>query len=340
MTVHANVCCVCSGLPSHCEIRTSICYHCAITMSYQVVILGGGPAGLTAGIYAARSGFSTVVLEQALPGGQILNASHVENYPGFDNGVSGFELGQAMHRQVEKAGAETLMTEVSGLDPATDTAPGQLHTVKTSEGDVQGLTLIIATGSRYRTLDVPGEAEHLGKGVSYCATCDGAFFRGKKVAVIGGGDTALTDALELTAFASEVTVVHRRDELRATAALQSNARKSPKISFIWNSVVEGIEGDPVVTTLRLRNTRDAIISDVAVDGVFVAVGSVPSTEFLGDSVPQDEFGCIITNELMETAIAGVFAAGDVRHDSARQVITAAGDGATAALSARRYINSL
>ncbi len=309
-------------------------------MSYQVVVLGGGAAGLTAGIYGARSGFSTVILEQALPGGQILNASHVENYPGFDEGVSGFELGQSMHRQAEKTGAETLTVEVSGVEFAADDTPGGLHTVRTSEGDVQGLAVIIATGSRYRTLDVPGEAEHLGRGVSYCAICDGAFFRGKRVAVIGGGDTALTDALELTAFASEVTVVHRRDELRAGMALQANAQNSPKINFIWNSVVESIEGDPVVNTLHLRNRKDDIISEVAVDGVFVAVGSVPSTDFLGDSVPLDEFGCVITNDLMETTIAGVFAAGDVRHNSARQVITAAGDGATAALSARRYINSL
>lgn len=309
-------------------------------MDYRVVILGAGPAGLTAGLYAARSGFSTVVVEQALPGGQIVNASHVENYPGFDNGVSGFDLGQSMHRQAEKAGAETMMTEVTGVTLATDGASGGVHTVHTTDGDIQATALIIATGSRYRTLDVPGEADHLGKGVSYCATCDGAFFREKKVAVVGGGDTALTDALELTAFASEVTVVHRRDELRASEALQANARKSRKISFMWNSVVESIEGDPVVTTLRLRNTKDDIISEVKVDGVFVAVSSVPSTGFLGDSVPLDEFGCVITSDLMETSIAGVFAAGDVRHNSARQVITAAGDGATAALSARRYINSL
>lgn len=309
-------------------------------MDYRVVILGAGPAGLTAGLYAARSGFSTAIVEQTLPGGQIVNASHVENYPGFDHGVLGFELGQSMHRQAEKAGAETVMSEVTGVTLAAGGASGGTHTVHTSDGDVQATALIIATGSRYRTLDVPGEVDHLGKGVSYCATCDGAFFRDKKVAVIGGGDTALTDALELTAFASEVTVVHRRDELRASEALQANARRSSKISFLWNSVVAGIEGDPVVTTLRLRNTKDDIISEVKVDGVFVAVGSVPSTGFLGDSVPLDEFGCVITSDLMETSIAGVFAAGDVRHNSARQVITAAGDGATAALSARRYINSL
>ena len=306
-------------------------------MVYQVVILGGGPAGLSAAIYAARSGLSTVVVEKAFPGGQIANASHVENYPGFADGVSGMELGQLMHRQAEAQGAETMMAEVSALEPGIG---GRPHTVKTSESDVQGVTVIVATGSRYRMLDVPGEVELTGRGVSYCATCDGPFYRGKKVAVIGGGDTAITDALELTTFASEVTVVHRRDALRAGMALQTKALNSPKIKFAWNSVVEGVMGDPVVDSLRLRNTGDGIISELAIDGVFVAVGSVPSTGFLKDTVPLDESGSVVTNDVMETNIAGVFAAGDVRHNSARQVITAAGDGATAALSARRYISSL
>ncbi|TFH35205.1 MAG: thioredoxin-disulfide reductase, partial [Dehalococcoidia bacterium] len=285
----------------------------------------------------ARSGLSTVVVEKAFPGGQIANASHVENYPGFADGVSGMELGQLMHRQAEAQGAETMMAEVSALEPGIG---GRPHTVKTSESDVQGVTVIVATGSRYRMLDVPGEVELTGRGVSYCATCDGPFYRGKKVAVIGGGDTAITDALELTTFASEVTVVHRRDALRAGMALQTKALNSPKIKFAWNSVVEGVMGDPVASSLRLRNTGDGIISELAIDGVFVAVGSVPSTGFLKDTVPLDESGSVVTNDVMETDIAGVFAAGDVRHNSARQVITAAGDGATAALSARRYISSL
>jgi thioredoxin reductase (NADPH) len=306
-------------------------------MSYQVVVLGGGPAGLSAAIYAARSGYSTVIVEKAFPGGQIANASRVENYPGFADGVSGMELGQLMHRQAESQGAQTMMADVSALQPGVGSG---LHTAKTSEGDVQGVAVIIATGSRYRLLDVPGETELAGRGVSYCATCDGPFYRGKRVAVVGGGDTAITDALELTHFASEVTVVHRRGELRASAALQAKALNSPKIKFAWNSVVEAVHGENVVEALRLRNTRDGIISELAVDGVFVAVGSVPSTGFLGETVPLDDSGCVITNDLMETSIAGLFAAGDVRHNSARQVITAAGDGATAALSARRYISSL
>ncbi|MBE9506080.1 MAG: FAD-dependent oxidoreductase, partial [Chloroflexi bacterium] len=179
-----------------------------------------------------------------------------------------------------------------------------------------------------------------GRGVSYCATCDGPFYRGKKVAVIGGGDTAITDALELTAFASQVTVIHRRDELRASRALQEKARNNPKVVFLWNSVVDEVVGDSVVSSLRLKSTKSGRISELPVDGVFVAVGSVPSTGFLNGALALDEAGCIIVNDQMETDIAGVFAAGDVRHNSARQVITAAGDGATAALSARRYISSL
>ncbi len=307
--------------------------------AYDVVILGAGPAGLSAAIYAARSGFATVVVEKSFPGGQIANASHVENYPGFKDGVSGFDLGQFMHAQAEKAGAETVMAEVLALAPAAG-GKSPMHVVTTSEGELHASAVIVATGARYRTLDVAGEKELAGKGVSYCATCDGPFYRGKRVAVIGGGDTALTDALELTAHATGVTVVHRREELRASQALQRKAFDNPKVHFAWNSVVERIEGESAVTGVRLRNTRDGIISTVPVDGVFVAVGSVPSTGFLGSVLPLDEAGCIITNEQMETSIAGVFAAGDVRHDSARQVVTAAGDGATAALSARRYISSL
>jgi thioredoxin reductase (NADPH) len=230
------------------------------------------------------------------------------------------------------------MAEVLSLAPNAGGKPVRL--VTTSEGELQASAVIVATGARYRTLDVAGESSLMGKGVSYCATCDGPFYRGKRVAVIGGGDTALTDALELTAHASDVTIIHRRDALRASQALQQKVFENSKIHFAWNSVVERIEGESAVTGVRLRNAGDGIISSVPVDGVFVAVGSVPSTGFLGSTLPLDETGCIITNELMETSIAGVFAAGDVRHDSARQVVTAAGDGATAALSARRYISSL
>ncbi|MBN1856230.1 MAG: thioredoxin-disulfide reductase [Dehalococcoidia bacterium] len=309
-----------------------------MSTQYDVVVAGAGPAGLSAGMYAARSGLKTAVIEVGFPGGQISNAALVENYPGFADGVSGMELGQLMHRQAEKSGAETITAELSGLVPGG--GAGGSHLLKTSEGDITATAVIVATGARYRLLEVPGEVELTGRGVSYCATCDGPFYREKKVAVIGGGDTAITDAIELTTFASKVSVIHRRNELRASVAVQEKARSNPKIEFVWDSVVEEVVGDPMVSSLRLKNTKSGIISELSVDGVFVAVGSVPSTGFLHDVLPLDESGCIITNEQMETDIAGVFAAGDVRHGSARQVITAAGDGATAALSARRYISSL
>jgi thioredoxin reductase (NADPH) len=310
-----------------------------MSRDYQVAIIGAGPAGLAAGLYAARSGLRTIILEMAFPGGQIANAARVENYPGFADGISGMELGQYMHRQAEEAGAESVTAEVSSLVLAMRGSGGR-HLVKTSEEDISADAVIVATGARYRLLGVDGETELTGKGVSYCATCDGPFYRGKKVAVVGGGDTAVTDALELTTFADQVTLIHRRDELRAGEVLQEKARNNPKVDFLWNAVVEQVVGEPVVRYLRLKDTKNGTIFELPVDAVFVAVGSVPSTGFLGGVLPLDESGCIITNEQMETDIAGVFAAGDVRHNSARQVITAAGDGATAALSARRYISSL
>lgn len=304
---------------------------------YEVVILGGGPAGLAAGIYSARSGLSTLMVEKGFPGGQIVNSSLVENYPGMHEGVSGMDLGQRMHTHAEQAGAETELAEVTGLVRG---AVGEPHRVVTSEGDVLGTTVIIATGTQWGMLNVPGEAELAGRGVSYCATCDGLFYKGKKVVVVGGGDTAITDALELAKFASEVTVIHRRDELRATQVLQDKAMKDPRIKFIWSSVVDGIEGNPSVSAVNVRNRKNDTVSRMAIDGVFIAVGSFPMTGFLKDVVALDEAGSVIIDEQMATEVAGIFAAGDVRHGSVRQVIAAAGDGAAAALSARRYINSL
>jgi len=305
----------------------------AMERNYQVIIIGGGPAGLTAGLYCARSKLNTLLIERGVIGGQITYADRVENYPGFPQGISGIELGQLMHQQATAYGLQTLLAEVTSL------VPNQLHNlVSTSEGKFVAESVIIASGSQFRKLRVPGEAELLGKGVSYCATCDGPLFRDKAVAVIGGGDAALTEALYLSKFASKVLVIHRRNQLRASKILQEKAMVEPKIEFIWDTLVAQIEGEGVVRQLRLKKTKDVTIATLPVAGVFVAIGLEPNTSYLKRVLPLDKGGYLITNEVMETEIPGVLAAGDVRHNSARQAITAAGDGATAALSAERFLS--
>ena len=301
--------------------------------TYQVVIIGGGPAGLTAGLYCARSKFSALLIEQGIIGGKITYAERVENYPGFPRSISGIELGQLIHDQAAGYGLETLLAEV------TKVMPRRKHNlVSSSEGEFVAESIIIASGSQFRKLDVPGEDAYVGKGVSYCATCDGPLFKGKTVAVIGGGDSALAEALHLAKFASSVKVIHRRSQLRASKILEERAAAEHKIEFIWDTVVARIEGDGVVGQLRLRNTKNDKISMLELAGVFVAVGSKPNTSQWRGLLPLDEEGYIITNEMMETTVPGVFGAGDVRHNSARQAITAAGDGATAAISAARFLS--
>ncbi|MCJ7576602.1 MAG: thioredoxin-disulfide reductase [Dehalococcoidia bacterium] len=301
--------------------------------SYQAVIIGGGPAGLTAGLYCARSRFNALLIEQGVIGGQITNAERVENYPGFPKGISGIELGQLIHEQATSYGLETLLAEVSTV------VPGQKRNlVNSSEGDFIAESVIIASGSQFRKLGVPGEDKYVGKGVSYCATCDGPLFKGKTVAVIGGGDSAVTEALYLSKFASSVKVIHRRSQLRASKIFEERATAEPKIELIWDTVATGIEGDGVVKQLTLKNIKNDKISVLELAGVFVAIGSKPNSVQWRELLPLDEEGYIITNELMETKISGIFAAGDVRHNSARQAITAAGDGATAAISAARFLS--
>jgi thioredoxin reductase (NADPH) len=305
----------------------------AVDKNYQVVIIGGGPAGLTAGLYCARSRFNGLLIEQAIIGGQITNAERVENYPGFPKGISGIELGQLIHEQATSYGSETLLAEV------TEVVPSQKHNlVNTSEGDFVSESIIIASGSQFRKLGVPGEDQFVGKGVSYCATCDGPLFKGKTVAVVGGGDSAVTEALYLSKFASSVKVIHRRSQLRASKIFEERATTEPKVEFIWDTVVTRIEGDGVVKQLTLKNTGSDKISILELEGVFVAIGSKPNSAQWRGLLPLDEEGYIITNELMETKIPGIFAAGDVRHNSARQAVTAAGDGATAAISAARFLS--
>lgn len=302
---------------------------------YQLIVVGGGPAGLTAGLYSARAGLTVLLIEKEVIGGQIANAYWVDNYPGFPKGISGFGLVQLIQQQAMNHGLETMSGEVTGL-----TSGYGNNMVITTEGDFIAQAVIIAGGLQFRKLEVPGENEFVGRGVSYCATCDGPLFRDKTVAVIGGGDTALTDALSLSKFASRVKVIHRRNQLRASKVLQGKARADPKIEFIWDSVVTEVKGEKKVTDLVLKNTQNGTISLLAVDGVFVAIGLITNTEYLRGVLPLDEWGYIITTELMETTVPGIFAAGDIRHNSVKQAIAAAGDGAVAALSAEKFVGSL
>lgn len=299
---------------------------------YDVVIIGGGPAGLTAGLYTARAKQSSLLIDKMMVGGMITEAARVDNYPGFPEGISGLELGELMHKQATKYGLKTITAGVTAIELQA----GQ-KVIKTTEGDFVARAVIIASGSERQKLGVPGEKEFTGKGVSYCATCDAPFFKERPVAVVGGGDSAIDEALHLTRFASRVTVVHRRDRLRATAVLQEKAFAEPKIEFRWNSVVEAIEGGDFVERVRLRQVISGKKSVLRVAGIFVSVGLKPDTDYLKGVLPLDASGHIITNKNMETEIDGIFAAGDIRAGSIRQAITAAGDGATAAFYAKEFI---
>lgn len=298
---------------------------------YDVIIIGGGPAGLTAGLYTSRAGLKSLLLERGALGGQMVNATLVENYPGFPEGIAGSELGSLMHRQAVRYGLEVVTAELTGV------SEGRPYSVATTGGSFEAAAIIIATGSEYRKLGVPGEERLSGHGVSYCATCDGFFFRDREVAVVGGGDTAITDALELSQHASKVYVIHRRDQLRAEKALQERAFGHPKLDFIWDTVVEEVTGDKVLEVLKLRNVKTGQQSILKVDGVFVAVGLMPNSQLFFNILEIDDAGYIVTDEIMATSAPGIFAAGDIRRNSPRQIAAAVGDGVTAAMSAFKYI---
>jgi len=298
---------------------------------YEVIIIGGGPGGLTAGLYTSRAGLKTLLVERGVFGGQIVNAQRVDNYPGFPDGISGFELASLMHQQAIKYGLETITAEVTGLKS------GHTYGVLTNEGNFEAGAIIIAAGSQYIKLGVAGEEKLLGHGVSYCATCDGFLFRDLDVAVVGGGDTAITDALELSQHASNVYVIHRRDQLRAGQVLQQQGFAQPKLKFVWDTVVEDITGERAVNGIRLHNVKTGEISTLPVAGVFVAIGFEPNSQCFDDIVDVDETKHIITDELMATSVPGIFAVGDIRRNSARQITSAVGDGATAAISAFKYL---
>ncbi|MFC2045241.1 thioredoxin-disulfide reductase [Chloroflexota bacterium] len=299
---------------------------------YNVLIIGGGPAGLSAGIYTSRAGLNSLLIEQALAGGQIMEAELVENFPGFLEGISGMELGQLMYQQAIKYGVKTITAEVTGLE-----LQGEQKLVKSVDDTFIAKVVIIASGAERQKLNVPGEDRLTGKGVSYCATCDAPFFRDLPIAIVGGGNTAITEALHLAKFAAKVTVIHRRDQLRASAIIQERALNELKIDFLWDSVVEEIEGDNSVNQIKLRQVKTGEKSTLEVGGIFISVGIKPNTGYLSDFLELDDSGYIITNDRMETNIPGIFAAGDIRHNSGRQAITAAGDGATAAIYAEKYL---
>ncbi|MBW6516395.1 MAG: thioredoxin-disulfide reductase [Candidatus Cloacimonetes bacterium] len=301
-------------------------------LKYDVAIIGGGPAGLGAAIYSARGGLKTLVIEKGLIGGQILLTADVDNYPGFEETISGYELIEKMQKQALKFNAEFREEEVSAIS-----LEGLCKIVETDKNTYRAKAIIYCAGAHPRKLAVPGEERFTGRGVSYCATCDGALFRDKTVAVIGGGDSAVEEAEFLTRFADKVYLIHRRDQLRAVHAVQERAFKNKKIEFIWDTVVHEIVGEVKVEKLILFNKKKNMIFDLKIDGVFVYVGIIPNNSLIESRIELDSQGFVLTDDNRQTNIPGIFAAGDIIHKVLRQVVTAVSDGATAAFSAEKWI---
>lgn len=299
---------------------------------YDTIIIGGGPAGLSAGLYAARSRMKTLIIERAKYGGQATTTDELENYPGSIKDCTGTNLSERMREQAEEFGTEFVKDEVVEVQ-----LEGEIKEVKTRKAVYKAKTIIIATGAYPRLGGFKNEMELRGRGISYCATCDADFFTDLDIAVVGGGDSAITEAIYLAKFGESVTVIHRRDQLRAAKSLQEKAFKNPKIKFIWDSVVEEAKGDEILESLVLKNVKTGEQSELEVNGCFVFVGYLPISELFKGKINMNERGDIITDEEMRTNIPGVFAAGDVRQKSLRQVITAAADGAIAATNAEHYI---
>ncbi|MGE5313883.1 MAG: thioredoxin-disulfide reductase [Acidobacteriota bacterium] len=307
----------------------------------NVIIIGSGPAGLTAGIYTGRANLSPLIFEGMQPGGQLTITTEVENYPGFPNGIMGPEMMETMRAQALKFGAESMFKEVTSVDfskrPFEIVADEQLYTAS---------AVIVATGASAKLLNIPSEAEYMGYGVSACATCDGFFYRGKEVFVVGGGDTALEEATFLTRFASKVTVIHRRDEFRASKIMQERALKNPKVSVLWDTAVDEVlgkkeDGRKFVTGLKLKHTKTHAITEVAADGLFIAIGHQPNTKLFRGMLDMDEKEYLkVQPGSTRTNIPGVFAAGDVADSVYRQAVTAAGSGCMAAIDAERYLETM
>jgi thioredoxin reductase (NADPH) len=300
---------------------------------FDIAIIGAGPAGLAAGLYAARASRRTVCFESRLIGGQIALTNTVENYPGFPEGVNGIDLAERMERQAIEHGMELRKERVLSLS-----RDEHRFRLQTESDNIRAGAVILTAGADYRRLGVPGEERLTGRGVSYCATCDAPFFRDRPVAVIGGGDAAIDEGLFVARYASEVFLIHRRDQLRAGSILRERAFAEPKFKFVWDSVVESIEGHDEVESVRIRNVRSEELSSLEVSGVFIFIGQVPNSAFLGDLVRLDHGGHVLVDHWMRTGLPGLFAAGDIRSESSRQLVSAAGDGATAAIAADHYLS--
>ena len=299
---------------------------------YDVVVIGGGPGGYTAALYCVRAGLKTILLEKLSAGGQMALSTQIDNYPGFEEGIDGFTLAEKMQAQAERFGAETELADVFGAD-----LTGPVKTVHTSEGDFQGRSVVLAAGAFPRKLGLPEEDSLIGRGISFCAACDGMFYKGKTVAVIGGGDTAAMDALVLSRICEKVIMIHRRDTLKATKVYHEPLMKAKNIEFLWDSEVTGFLYENKLTGLKVHNRKTGRDSELAVDGAFVSIGRVPASELFKDILITDENGYIAADESTRTNIPGVFAVGDIRTKAVRQVVTAASDGAVAAHYAEEYL---
>ncbi len=301
--------------------------------NYAIAILGAGPAGLTAGLYAGRGGLKAAIIEKMMPGGLVANTERIDNYPGFPESISGFELAQRMEQQAKKFGAEIISAQADSVS-----AQDKYQLIKLSDGStIRSRALIIATGAFPKTLGVPGEKELLGKGVSYCAVCDGAFFKNQPVAVLGGGDSAVQEAIYLAGLASKVTVIHRRDALRAADSIQKIAFANKKIDFAWSKDILAIEGSGQVSGVRIKDKQTLKEEVIPASGVFIYVGYKPNSDLVKGLVKTNEQGYIITDENMATSVPGIYACGDVRQKLVRQISGAVGDAATAAIAAQQYL---